>query len=211
MRQILFDLIGNAIKFTEMGKITVRARRLAAEPESVTLALTTRRYGGAGLGLSIVNPLAELMDGNVTVESAPGMDGYLTKPLTLDRLREALARWMSAPSEAPVPSGDAKERDAAIDLGVVRNLFGDNQAMVDRVLARFANAGAKLVDDIVAAGEGARRSELAHKLKGAARAAGAVRLGDLAAALETSGDRSDVAPLVAEWKRVLVALSPSPG
>ncbi|HEX9329622.1 MAG TPA: PAS-domain containing protein, partial [Reyranella sp.] len=366
VRQILFNLIGNATKFTEIGKITVRARSLAVDAESVTLALsvtdtgigldetqiarlfqpfsqadssTTRRYGGTGLGLSIVRRLAELMGGDVTVESAPGrgsiftatlrvkrtaaleaeaktpprddvatpsgvrvlavddyeinldvltgqleilgvpvetaangiealtkwrespyalvltdihmpdmdgfeltrqiraeealrndgrrtpvvaltanalkgeadrctaagMDGYLTKPLTLDRLSEALGQWMSAPSEAPV-ARDAKERDAAIDLGVVRNLFGDNQVMVNKVLARFAKAGGQLIDDIAAADSAARRTELGHKLKGAARAAGAVRLGDLAAALETSGDRADVGPLVTEWKRVIAAL-----
>lgn len=158
----------------------------------------------------IVAPTASALKGEADRCTAAGMDGYLTKPLTLDRLREALGRWMSAPSEVPVPTGGAKERDAAIDLGVVRNLFGDNQAMVDRVLARFASAGAKLVDDIVAADQDAKRTELAHKLKGAARAAGAIRLGDLAAALETSGDHGGVSPLVAEWKRVMLALSPPP-
>ena len=100
-----------------------------------------------------------------------------------------------------------KERDAAIDLAVVRNLFGDNQAMVDRVLSRFRIAGAGLVAEIGSAGGDAKRlSDLAHKLKGAARAAGAVRLGDVAAALEQSGDAVDIAAVLAEWRRVGAAL-----
>ncbi len=47
---------------------------------------------------------------------------------------------------------------------------------------------------------------LAHKLKGAARAAGAVRLGDLAAILEASGTAGDIAAIEAEWQRVQAAL-----
>ncbi|HEX9557847.1 MAG TPA: Hpt domain-containing protein, partial [Reyranella sp.] len=83
---------------------------------------------------------------------------------------------------------------------------------VDRVLARFANTGAQLVVDIAAALNDANRlADVAHKLKGAARAAGATRLGDLAAALEQSGDRADIAPLVTEWQRVARELNGPPG
>ena len=71
----------------------------------------------------------------------------------------------------------------------VEEMFGDNAAAIARVLGRFRDAGAQ-------AGRRDRRppapnpeqlTELAHKLKGAARAAGAMALGDLAATLEKSG------------------------
>ncbi|MFN4018249.1 MAG: PAS-domain containing protein [Reyranella sp.] len=362
VRQILINLIGNAIKFTEVGEVRVHVRSVSASEHRVRLALsvsdtgiglspeqaarlfqpfsqadtsTTRRFGGTGLGLSIVRRLAELMGGGVTVESTPGkgstftvtlelaradearptnaprpiatveivggrvlaiddypinlevltgqleilgvpvdtaadgiegltkwrerryaliltdihmpdmdgfeltrqiraeeatnhgsrhtpivaltanalkgeaekclaagMDGYLTKPLTLDRLREAVGRWMGAPA-APGAGETGGEADVPIDRRVVAQMFGDNPAMIDRVLLRFREAGAGLVAEMEAAGEDASRLiDLAHKLKGAARAAGAVRLGDLAAALEQSGSIEDAAAIRAEWRRV---------
>ena len=58
-------------------------------------------------------------------------------------------------------------------------------------------------------GDAGRLANRAHKLKGAAWAAGAVRLGDLAAALEQSGGAADAAAVQAEWKRVVQALAGS--
>ena len=366
VRQILINLIGNAIKFTEVGEVRVHVRAVSVSGDRVRLALsvtdtgigvsaeqaarlfqpfsqadnsTTRRFGGTGLGLSIVRRLAELMGGGVTVESTPGkgstftvtldlaradeaeaattprpvttveipggrvlaiddypinlevltgqleilgvpvdtaadgiegltkwrerpytliltdihmpdmdgfeltrqiraeeatshegrhtpivaltanalkgeaekclaagMDGYLTKPLTLDRLHEAVSRWMSAPAEVE-SGGTGDGASAPIDRLVVARMFGDNPAMIDRVLLRFRDAGAGLVAEIGAAGQDpSRLTDLAHKLKGAARAAGAVRLGDLAAALEQSGSTEDAAAVQAEWLRVMRVL-----
>jgi HPt (histidine-containing phosphotransfer) domain-containing protein len=83
-------------------------------------------------------------------------------------------------------------------------MFGDNAAAIARILARFRDAGARLLGEIDAArADSSQLSELARKLKGAARAAGAVHLGDLAAALEKSGRVADIVPLQAEWQRVI--------
>ena len=78
------------------------------------------------------------------------------------------------------------------------------------MIKRFSEAGAKLLAEIEEAEEPKRLTELAHKLKGAARAAGATRLGDLAEALERSGQKAEVAPLAAEWQRVQAALRTPP-
>jgi signal transduction histidine kinase/CheY-like chemotaxis protein len=99
LRQIILNLVGNAIKFTEQGEVVVRVEQEARESESISLhftisdtgigipaekqklifepftqadASTTRRYGGSGLGLSISARLINMMRGRIWLESEVG-------------------------------------------------------------------------------------------------------------------------------------------
>ena len=130
LRQILQNLLGNAIKFTEDGSITLEVRlgrnghvvfivtdtgpgipeeqqKLVFERFHQIDSSATRRHGGSGLGLAISREIAGLLQGSLTLVSAPGQGACFKLSVPLPR----------APSDVPVDASDraALTVDAAAD------------------------------------------------------------------------------------------------
>jgi CheY-like chemotaxis protein len=137
LRQILVNLAGNAVKFTEHGEIDLRAEVVHCEGEEIEIRFavrdtgigiepekssrlfqkfsqidtsSTRRYGGTGLGLAIAKELAHLMDGEIGVESEPGKGSvfWFTAQFTLGQA-----------VEEPENAEDPRRNLAGLDVLVV--------------------------------------------------------------------------------------------
>ncbi|HEV2149787.1 MAG TPA: histidine kinase N-terminal 7TM domain-containing protein, partial [Longimicrobiaceae bacterium] len=118
LRQVLLNLVANAVKFTEEGAVRVEARcegtvgdggravfrvrdtGIGITPEQMERLFqpfvqadpsTTRRYGGTGLGLAIADRFCRLMGGSITVESVPGEGSTFTVSLPVRRIAVAPA------------------------------------------------------------------------------------------------------------------------
>ncbi|MHA7900302.1 MAG: PAS domain-containing hybrid sensor histidine kinase/response regulator [Henriciella sp.] len=116
IRQVLINLVGNALKFTQRGAVAVsidydgddRNGRLSLEVRDTGIGISKRdqvvlfdrfkqadssrskSHGGAGLGLAICKQLADIMDGSITVSSAPGVGSTFTFSVPVDRADEEI-------------------------------------------------------------------------------------------------------------------------
>jgi PAS domain S-box-containing protein len=127
LRQILTNLAGNAIKFTQAGEVVIEVHNVGTRSDRVLLhfevrdtgagmapevieklfqpfaqadASTTRHFGGTGLGLSIVKRLCELMGGTVSVASSPGVGTTFSVTLPCEALNTTPERLVESPHAA---------------------------------------------------------------------------------------------------------------
>ena len=135
VRQVLFNLLNNAARFTEEGSVTVRAEvadgslLVSVEDTGVGIApqdipkvfeefrqldgSTRRRHDGAGLGLAISKHFVQLHGGRIWVESEPGKGSKFSFTLPLRR-DDMEIEQLSAQSSAPLPSVLEVERDRVL-------------------------------------------------------------------------------------------------
>lgn len=151
LRQVLINLLGNAVKFTHSGKVTLRATasddrlRLAVEDTGIGIPAdmqalifepftqaeesTTRRFGGTGLGLSICRSLVQLMGGSLRVDSAPGEGSRFSFDIPLEAVGEEGGRALETRPAAhgTAPAGEVLRvlvvDDVEINLQVVSALL----------------------------------------------------------------------------------------
>lgn len=153
LRQILVNLVGNAIKFTEQGSVTIEAStsiegdqlRLTVRDTGIGIAAealtrlfqqfeqadatTTRRYGGTGLGLTISRRLVELLGGSLEVESIPGRGSAFTVTLPAQRVSPVTTGADSAPSAVPVTMVESSGPGSAMP----RVLLVEDNAVMQKV------------------------------------------------------------------------------
>ncbi len=152
IRQVLLNLGGNAIKFTERGAVQMRVERESEDDERVTLcfrvtdtgigmtpeqqsslfeaytqadASIARRFGGSGLGLAISRRLVQAMGGEVGVHSAEAEGSSFWFRLTLDK---------QARPTAPTPSSDVELRNMRV---LVADPSADERAALTEVLSAW--------------------------------------------------------------------------
>jgi len=172
LRQILLNLLGNAVKFTHQGEVTLRARHALGKFDEIEILVsdsgigiaserqaaifeqfvqaeqsTARRFGGSGLGLAISNRLAQLMGGTLSVESSPGRGSTfcLRPPLAEIAGPELAAPERAAPETAARPLHVLLAEDHDV-----------NQALMEAMLAQLGHRVTTVGNGMLAMGAIAR-------------------------------------------------------
>jgi signal transduction histidine kinase/CheY-like chemotaxis protein len=179
VRQVLFNLLSNASKFTHEGDITLRARRerdgarewlmfqvqdtgIGMQPEQLSTLFqpftqadpsTTRKYGGTGLGLAITKSFCEMMGGTIEVVSAPGQGATFTVRLPTE-IREA--------EVVPADPITEPQEIVALPLGAGTILVIDDDPSVRDLMRRLLAKEGFRAETSASGPEGLRRAREVH-------------------------------------------------
>jgi PAS domain S-box-containing protein len=180
--QILLNYLGNAIKFSERGRIQVRARVAQEDGESLLLSLevedqgigltpaqqgrlfaafsqaddsTTRRFGGTGLGLIICRRLANLMGGEVGVTSVPGVGSTFWATARLTRVARPEAE---VSADGTGPGSEPPELILAREYRGVRLLLAEDDPVSQEVACDLLSSLGLVVDVAVTGREAVERA-----------------------------------------------------
>lgn len=149
LRQVIVNLVSNAVKFTEQGTITVRAELKGMNEGCYGLSVTvtdtgigipadaqahifdafsqadgstTRKYGGTGLGLAIVKQLVTLMGGTIELQSRPG-EGTSFRFTVYCRPSDMPVQGLTEPLASPATSGETVNYQNPLNAGEFRVLL----------------------------------------------------------------------------------------
>ncbi len=201
LKQVLLNLAGNAVKFTDSGQVVITASLEKQTPQRVMLHFSvrdtgigisadqldtlfdaftqadtsnTRNYGGTGLGLAVTKRLVELMQGKLAVQSAPGKGSKFFFSVTFE-------------VDRAVEKKQGPDVALGLDLQAALDRLGGDQALLEKALLTFHNHHHKDMEKLNGAlikGDREAAGRIVHKLKGSVGMIGALGLSAAFVALE---------------------------
>ncbi|MEP6915326.1 MAG: response regulator [Acidobacteriota bacterium] len=182
LRQVLTNLTGNAVKFTDRGEVVVSVKKVSETATHATLRFevedtgigiapeaqgrlfqpfiqadhsTTRKFGGTGLGLAISKQLVELMQGEIGIESTPGQGSTFWFTTQLEK------QVLAAPAPAAGAGSLAGVRVLIVDDNAANRRILNHETSSWGMLVTEADSGERALERLRAAAEVTRPYEVA--------------------------------------------------